>query len=91
MALGDLLDQGQAEADPAGLLSMRRQTEERLENALAHRLRDAGAAVRHLHRHSAAGVAAGDRNADLDLVPAVALAVLEQVAHGAPEQPLARR
>ena len=38
VALGDLLDQGQAEADAAGLLGVARQAEERLEDALAHLL-----------------------------------------------------
>ena len=45
VALGDLLDQRQAEADAAGLLGMARQAEEGLEDALAHRRRHAGAAV----------------------------------------------
>ena len=45
VASGDLLDEGQAEADAAGLLGMAGQAKERLEDALAHRLGDARAAV----------------------------------------------
>ena len=45
VALGDLLDEGEAEADAAGLLGVAGQAKERLEDALAHRLGHAGAAV----------------------------------------------
>ena len=40
VALGDLLDERQAEADAAGLLGVAGQAEERLEDALAHRRRE---------------------------------------------------
>ncbi len=55
VALGDLLDEAQAEADAAGLLGMAGQAEERLEDALAHRLGDAGAAVADLDARRSRG------------------------------------
>jgi hypothetical protein len=62
VALGDLLDQRQAEADAAGLLGVARQAEERLEDPLAHLRRHAGAAVADLDRGVAAARRAGRSN-----------------------------
>ena len=50
MAIGDLLDEGEAEADAAGLLGVPGQAEERLEDALAHLGRNSGPAVGDLDR-----------------------------------------
>ena len=88
MALGDLLDQGQAEADAAGLLGMAGQAEERLEDALAHRLGHAGAAVADLAATAARRAPCVRRRHDLDLAAAVAARVLEQVAQRAAQQAL---
>ena len=59
VALGDLLDQRQAEADAAGVLGVAGQAEERLEDALAHRLGHAGAAVADLRPSTRAAPRAG--------------------------------
>jgi hypothetical protein len=85
---GDLLDEGEPEADAAGLLGMARQAKERLEDALAHRLGDAGAAIADLDEDEVVPAHRDVAEADLDLAAAVALRVLEQVADGAAQQPL---
>src|SRR5664279_17322 len=73
VARRDLLDERETEADATRLLGMARQTEERLEDALAHRRRHAGAAVADAGHDPTSGAAARlDGQADLDLAAAVA-------------------
>src|SRR5204863_5745606 len=84
----DLLDEGQAEADAAGLLGMAGQPKERLEDALAHRLGNARPAIADLERDEVAAAHADVAEADLDVAAAIALRVLEQIADGAAQQPL---
>ena len=86
MAGGDLLDQGQAEADAAGLLGMAGQAEERLEDALAHRFGNARAAIADLEPDEVAPAHRDVAEADLDLAAAVALRVLEQIAYQSAQQ-----
>src|SRR5689334_8570483 len=68
VALGDLLDQGEAEADAAGLLGMARQAKKRLKDALPHRFRHARAAIADADHGDAARALAAFAEADLDRV-----------------------
>ena len=84
MALGDLLDQAQAEADTTGLLGVPGQAKERLEDTLAHRLWHARATVADAHQR-AAGTGFGEH---AHVAATISPCVFEQVAQRAAQQAL---